>query len=128
MRCVGRSRTAIVPYESASPNNQKWGAIAVDDPQAVATKAVSATSGKTAKVAQKVLLKMIPPVPKLHGMITTLQETPVNERKISQLQVTLQQALLEALQRGFYGTVGLELSVHDGTIQQIRRRVERVEK
>jgi len=61
-------------------------------------------------------------------MTTTLQETPVNERKIGQLQSALKQALDEALRRGFHGRVELELSVQDGTIQQIRRRVERVEK
>ncbi len=61
-------------------------------------------------------------------MTTTLQHTPVNERQIGQLHSALQQALHEALQRGFHGSVELELSVQDGTIQQIRRRVERVER
>jgi len=61
-------------------------------------------------------------------MITTLQGTPANERKLDQLHSALQQLLHEALQRGFYGTVDVELSVQDGTIQQIRQRVERVER
>ena len=30
--------------------------------------------------------------------------------------------------RGFFGTAAVELSVQDGTIQHIRRKVERVEK
>jgi hypothetical protein len=36
--------------------------------------------------------------------------------------------LAEALRRGFFGTAAVELSVQDGTIQHIRRRVERIEK
>ena len=64
----------------------------------------------------------------MQGMTTTLHETPVNERKLGQLQSVLNQALGEALRRGFHGKVELELSVQDGTIQQIRRRVERIEK
>ena len=61
-------------------------------------------------------------------MIPELLETPVNQRKVAQLEAALRQALGEALRHGFYGTVGLELSVQDGTIQQWRRRVERVER
>ena len=36
--------------------------------------------------------------------------------------------LAEALRRGFFGTAAVELSVQDGTIQHIRRTVERIEK
>lgn len=61
-------------------------------------------------------------------MNTTLYETPANTQKLGQLASALKQALGEALQRGFHGRVELELSVQDGTIQQIRRRVERVER
>ena len=61
-------------------------------------------------------------------MIPDLLQSPVNRQKVAQLEAALRQALNEALQRGFYGTVGLELSVQDGTIQQLRRRVERVER
>jgi hypothetical protein len=61
-------------------------------------------------------------------MTTTLQATPANERQIGQLHSALKHVLHEALQRGFHGRVELELSVQDGTIQQIRRRVERVER
>lgn len=39
-----------------------------------------------------------------------------------------QELLAGAAERGFYGTVGVEVSVQDGTIQHIRRRVERLEK
>lgn len=61
-------------------------------------------------------------------MLPELLESPVNRRKVAQLETALRQALGEALRRGFYGSVGLELSVQDGTIQQWRRRVERVER
>ena len=33
-----------------------------------------------------------------------------------------------SLRRGFFGTAAVELSVQDGTIQHIRRTMERVEK
>ncbi len=36
--------------------------------------------------------------------------------------------LAESLQRGFFGTAAVELSVQDGTIQHIRRRIERIER
>ena len=36
--------------------------------------------------------------------------------------------LKESLQRGFFGTAAVELNVQDGTIQHIRRMVERIEK
>jgi len=32
------------------------------------------------------------------------------------------------LKRGFHGTAGLEMTVQDGTIQHIRRKVEQVER
>lgn len=38
------------------------------------------------------------------------------------------ETLAEALRRGFFGTAAVEFSVQDGTIQHIRRTVERIEK
>ncbi|MBN2024492.1 MAG: hypothetical protein JW809_17060 [Pirellulales bacterium] len=58
----------------------------------------------------------------------TLTQTPVNEQKVTQLRRALAQILAEALQRGFHGSAGVELSVQDGTIQHIRRHVERIER
>jgi hypothetical protein len=52
--------------------------------------------------------------------------TPVNREKVSQLRAALAEILLATLQRGFHGTVGIEVSVQDGTIQSIRHRVERI--
>ena len=54
--------------------------------------------------------------------------TPGNERKVAQLQQALDELLREALRRGFFGTAAVELSVQDGTIQNIRRKVERIER
>lgn len=57
-----------------------------------------------------------------------LNETPANQRKTAQLVASLKEMLGEALRPGFYGKVGVELSIQDGTIQQICRRMERVER
>ena len=58
----------------------------------------------------------------------TLAETPANQRKMAQLRSALGELLAEVLRRGFFGTAGLELVIQDGTIQCIRRKVERVER
>jgi hypothetical protein len=54
--------------------------------------------------------------------------TSGNAKKVAQLQSIVAELLAEALRRGFFGTAAVELSVQDGTIQHIRRVVERVEK
>jgi hypothetical protein len=58
----------------------------------------------------------------------TPTESPTNRQKVAQLETALAELLREALERGFHGTAGVEISVQDGTIQHIRRRVERLEK
>lgn len=60
--------------------------------------------------------------------MATLDETSANRRKIAQLERALTELLAEVLQRGFHGMAAVELSVQDGTIQHIRRKVERLEK
>jgi hypothetical protein len=60
--------------------------------------------------------------------MTTLQCTPVNQTKLSQVERAWKQVLNDALQRGFYGTATVEISVQDGTIQHVRRRLEQLEK
>lgn len=55
-------------------------------------------------------------------------KTPGNVKKVAQLESALAELLAEALKRGFFGTASVELSVQDGTIQHIRRRVERIER
>jgi hypothetical protein len=54
--------------------------------------------------------------------------TPGNAKKVAQLQSIVAELLAESLRRGFFGTAAVELSVQDGTIQHIRRTVERIEK
>jgi hypothetical protein len=54
--------------------------------------------------------------------------TPANTRKMAQLEAALAEMLAETLRRGFFGTAAVELSVQDGTIQHIRRKVERIER
>jgi len=58
----------------------------------------------------------------------TLTKTPGNERKVTQLTEAMGKMLVEVLRRGFFGTAGVEVTVQDGTIQSIRRRVEQVER
>ncbi len=60
--------------------------------------------------------------------MTTLVKTPANQKKMSQLRVALGETLSCVLKRGFYGTAGVELTIQDGTIQSIRRKMERVER
>ncbi len=60
--------------------------------------------------------------------MTTHAKTTGNAKKVAQLQAVMAEVLTEALRRGFFGTAAVELSVQDGTIQNIRRRVERIEK
>ena len=51
-----------------------------------------------------------------------------NAQKVAQLQSIMAEVLAEALRRGFFGTAAVEVSVQDGTIQHIRRTVERIER
>jgi len=60
--------------------------------------------------------------------MVTHTKTPGNVRKVAQLEAALAEMLAEALKRGFFGTAAVELSIQDGTIQHIRRKVERIEK
>ncbi len=55
-------------------------------------------------------------------------KTPPNVKKVAQIELALAEILTETLRRGFFGTAAVELSVQDGTIQHIRRKVERIEK
>ena len=58
----------------------------------------------------------------------TLTKTPTNLQKMAQLKAALAEMLAEVLQRGFHGSAGVELSVQDGTIQSISRKVEQIER
>ena len=58
----------------------------------------------------------------------TATHTAANAKKMAQLQAALAEILAEALVRGFFGTAAVELSIQDGTIQHVRRKVDRIEK
>jgi hypothetical protein len=60
--------------------------------------------------------------------MTTLNATPANARKVAQAQAALMEILAEILQHGFFGSAAVEFSVQDGTIQHIRRKLDRMEK
>ena len=60
--------------------------------------------------------------------MTTIHDTQVNHAKIALLQAAIGQLLAEALRQGFFGSCGVEITVQDGTIQHVKRRMERVEK
>ncbi len=55
-------------------------------------------------------------------------KSPGNVKKVTQLESAVAEMLAEVLRRGFFGTAAVELSIQDGTIQHIRRRMERIEK
>lgn len=44
------------------------------------------------------------------------------------LRAALAEILAEVLQRGYHGKAGIELSVQDGTIQHIRRSMEKTQR
>ena len=58
----------------------------------------------------------------------TVTKTPANQRKMAQLKAALGEILAEVLRRGFHGTAGVELTIQDGTIQSICRKVERIQR
>jgi hypothetical protein len=60
--------------------------------------------------------------------MTKLENTSTNQTKLSQIEAAWRELLAGALRRGFYGSATIEVSVQDGTIQHIRRRVEQLEK
>jgi hypothetical protein len=61
-------------------------------------------------------------------LMMTPSTTPANAKKVAQVQAAVAELLAEALRRGFFGTAAVELSIQDGTIQHIRRKVDRIEK
>ena len=57
-----------------------------------------------------------------------LEQTPANKAKLAQLERAMSNLLAEVLSHGFHGSAGVELIVQDGTIQTIRRKLERIER
>jgi hypothetical protein len=61
-------------------------------------------------------------------MQSTIQQTQSNRIKLAQIESALAELLADTLRRGFHGKAVLELSVQDGTVQHIRRVVERIQR
>ncbi len=57
-----------------------------------------------------------------------LKESPVNQTQLVRVATSLKAMLDEALRHDFYGTATIEVQIDGGTIQKIRRIVERIEK
>jgi hypothetical protein len=64
----------------------------------------------------------------IHRFTMTTAATSTNAQKMAQLERALAELLAATLKRGFFGTAAVEVSVQDGTIQHIRRKVEQIEK
>ena len=64
----------------------------------------------------------------IHKFTMTNVATPNNAVRVEQLQRAWAEILAEVLRRGFFGTAEVEVNVQDGTIQCIRRKIERLEK
>lgn len=60
--------------------------------------------------------------------MTTLANASGNQKKMADLVAVLGELLSQVLQRGFHGTAMLEVTIQDGSIQTIRRRIEQIEK
>jgi hypothetical protein len=61
-------------------------------------------------------------------LMMTLSETPTNKMKVNQLEAAMAELLAESLRRGFHGKAAIELAIQDGTIQHIRRLIERIDR
>ena len=60
--------------------------------------------------------------------MTTIAHTNGNQTKLGQVERAWSEVLAAALKRGFHGTVSVEVVVQDGTIQNLRRRIEQLER
>ena len=58
--------------------------------------------------------------------LTHMSET--NRTRVARAEEVWAEVLGEMLRRGVHGTAAVEVCVQDGTIQHVRRRVERLEK
>jgi len=58
----------------------------------------------------------------------SLANADTNQAKLRQVETAFRALLADGLQRGFFGSLALELSVQDGVIQHFRQKTERIEK
>jgi hypothetical protein len=62
--------------------------------------------------------------------MTITEPVPLKPRKTTREYVskTLDSLLSEAMKQGFHGLIALEVSILDGKIQHLRRKIEQFEK
>lgn len=60
--------------------------------------------------------------------MTPTHTSETNRTRVAQAEAAWAEVLAEILRRGVHGTAAVEVCVQDGTIQHVRRRVERLEK
>ena len=60
--------------------------------------------------------------------MTTATNASIDWNKRDQAERLWRQVLAEVSRSGVYGTAGIEVTVSDGRIQNIRRRVEQMER
>jgi len=58
----------------------------------------------------------------------SVRTSRVNAAKVEQARDALNELFGLAMRRGFYGSVALEVNVQDGTIQNLRKRLEQLQK
>ncbi len=56
------------------------------------------------------------------------ETTAANARRIRQLREAMEEILVAALKRNCFGSGVLEFTVQDGTIQEVRQRLERIDR
>ncbi|MCE9548181.1 MAG: hypothetical protein K8T25_22125 [Planctomycetia bacterium] len=59
---------------------------------------------------------------------TDALNTASNELRRKLAEAALAELIERALTRGFFGTCGVELSIHDGNIQHVRKQLEQFER
>ncbi len=57
-----------------------------------------------------------------------VQLSNINQTRQELARQALEELLRDVLRRGFHGTAKVEVAVQDGTIQQVRRHLEKVER
>lgn len=60
--------------------------------------------------------------------MTDRKTTAANQAKLNRAWQALDSLLGQALREGFHGTAAIELTIQDGTIQRLNKRLESVER
>jgi hypothetical protein len=60
--------------------------------------------------------------------MTDRKSSGTNQAKLSRVWQALDSLLGQVLREGFHGTAAIELTIQDGTIQRLNKRLESVER